>query len=1372
MKKRLLFILLSVVFMRFMPVSGQDRLLYLDNLSVKDGLSQISVLSIYEDSEGYMWFGTRNGVNKYDGYKFTVFQEFDGAISDNHITCITEAADSCLWIATRRGLNRYDRLQNTFTQYFHQPDDTLSLSDNIIYYLLNDSKGNLWIGTDAGINLYVKETGRFRRNAIPGIPDHSKIYALAEDGDGRLWIGTDSGLYVHDSETAELRFFNHRPGDDNSLTSNRISALFCDSGGWIWVGIYPFGICRYNPGQENFIRYSEKNGLNSSNIRCFTEDRDKRLLVGTFDGLNVYDPQNDRFDNLYGSSKNSEVKVSNFSIYSLHCDRAGTVWIGTYSGGVSRYNPVTQRFQLYDPGMQGQKIVGIVGPILEDPDGLWIGTEGGGLVFYDRFTKKYTDYFLPGATPRSNSRNIVKSLLKIDNQLLIGTTRQIVYRFDIARKKFEETISVPWGSIYYALVYDDEQKLWIGGTSIEALGYRKPDGQFVHPVPLAGGEVFSPVNVRSVLMYSPGVFYIATDGQGLYSLDERQGILRQWRNVPGDTASLCMNRIYSMIKDRNGFIWVSTPGGGIGKLNPETGTFRNYNRSHGLGSNTVHTLLEDRNGHLWMSTSAGISGFDPVNEVFTNYHRNNGVEISEFTPGSGVVTSGNEVVFGGNEGFIIFRPEELKGNTYIPPVVITGLSVNNEPVGSPGKYRSTPLKLNYKQSNFTIEYSALNYIFSSQNQYAYKLEGFDREWNYAGNRREAYYTNIQPGNYTFRVKGSNNDGVWNEQGTWIHIRIKSPPWDTWWAWTLYILTALTIIALIVRYARVKTRLENNIRIKQIEQENLEELHQTKIKLFTGFAHELRTPLTLIISPLEDILQHQYRLQPGLQNTLMLMRRNTERLLTTVNQLMDFRKKESGHLQIKAARGNLTKFVNEIVLAFSELARSRNIHLVFDGTILEKQLWYDRNLLEKVIFNLLSNAFKNTPDGGTVRVALHPVTCDMIRSAYPERFDCKDNTPYVLLEVEDNGTGIPETELEKIFEPFYQVYRKDTVSHLFGTGLGLNFSKGVIELHHGVIWADNKKNEKGAVFRIVLPAGKEHLSENELELDYKNSEDVSFYTVQDMRETVTDTADGAGSTNNKYTVLIAEDNYDVRNYVKSHISRYYRVLEAGNGKEAFDLTVEHLPDLVVSDIMMPEMDGVELCRLIKDDIRTGHIPVILLTARITVLQIQEGFEKGADDYITKPFNAGLLLTRIRNLIESREKLKKLFGHSYSSLFPELPTSSVDSRFMDSIYTFIMERLSESEINMNEFYREIGMSRSAFYRKLKSLSDLSPVDLIRNTRMQFASKYLKETDLTISEIAYKVGFTSPSYFTKTFKSYFNQSPSEMRSNEKDADNPGVH
>lgn len=1330
---------------------------YYKHLSVKDGLSQISVVSIYEDSEGFMWFGTRNGLNKYDGYNFTIYQALNGTISNDHIVSITEDKDNNLWIGTRKGLNRYDKLNNQFISYRRNSKDSLTISHDNINILFCDANNRLWIGTNTGLNLYKKETDNFMRNPIPELSTGIVIHNIIEDPEGNLLIGTDKGLYVYSSDLVELKRYTHVPNDRNSIPTDRVSALYYDSKGQLWIGLFQEGVCKYNLQQDNFTRYSEADGLNSNTIRCFEEDKEENLLVGTFDGLNMYDPSTDKFVNAYSNSlRNSHFPGTNFSIYDVHCDRAGTVWIGTYSGGISYYNPTCQRFHFHDPGMQGQKIYGIVGPIVEHSEGLWIGTEGGGLLFYNRSTHEYTYSQLPGASSQTFSRNIVKSLLLEDDQLYVGTAYGTVHRFDIKKRKFIETISPPWGNNYYALFLDSKQKLWMGSSGSRALGCMTHDKQFVYPA-LQNGQVFNPSNIRIVLEDSPGVFIIGSNGQGLYCYDENTNTLRQWKHIRNDTTSLSIDQIYSVIKTKAGDIWVGTIGGGIARFDRNTEKFQNYNKSHGLNSNTVYTLLEDNNGRLWMSTSSGISMFDPQTELFKNYDRNNGIEITEFTPGSGVVTADNEIYFGGNDGFISFRPDELKTNTYMPPVVITGISINNHPLNTPDIYKSEPLRLNHEQSNITIEFSALNYLFQNQNQYAYKLEGFDKEWNHIGNRRVAYYTNIQPGYYTFRVKGSNNDGIWNEVGAAFQIRILPPPWDTWWAWTLYLLTALIITALVIRYARIKTRLENNIRIKQMEQDNLEVLHQTKIKLFTSFAHELRTPLTLILSPLEDILQRS-GMESGLHDTLHLMYRNANRLLSTVNQLMDFRKKESGHLKIKAAEGNIVKFTNEIVIAFKELARTRDIRFSFQSELEEQQLWYDRDLLEKVIFNLLSNAFKNTLNGGEINVNLYPKTLDDLNTLYPGKRNKLSSNDFILLEVEDTGTGIPKTELEKIFEPFYQVYRKET-SHLFGTGLGLNLSKGVIELHHGVIWADNR-TEGGAVFRIAIPLGNAHLKENELEHSYRNSEDISFYVVPGTSDDSVVNVQKNESGEFKYTVLIVEDNLDVRYYIKSHIVKYYNVLEAGDGKEAFESAVIHLPDLIVSDVMMPGMDGIELCRLLKEDIRTGHIPIILLTARITVMQIQEGFETGADEYITKPFNAGLLLTRIKNLIASREKLKELFGKDYSLLFPELPTSSVDGRFMDSIYTYILEHLSESELNMDDFYKEIGMSRSGFYRKLKSLSDLSPVEIIRNTRMQFAAKYLKETDLPISEIAYKVGFSSPSYFTKTFKAFFNQSPTEMR------------
>jgi signal transduction histidine kinase/ligand-binding sensor domain-containing protein/DNA-binding response OmpR family regulator len=1347
----------------YYPVFAQDQTIQFEHLSVKDGLSQLSVLSIFQDSQGFMWFGTRNGLNRYDGYNFEIFRESDAGkyISNGHVECMAEDSQKRLWIGTRRGLNRYDGKTKKFIQYFHSDNDS-TISDNNVICLFKDYRGNFWVGTTLGLDRYLPETDNFERCSLTGLPSGTVIYSLTEDHDENLWIGTGNGLYVYNPRIGKMQVYRHYPDDLKSIAQERISALFCDSKGRMWIGCYQQGVCLYDSRNDNFIRLKKEEGLSSNTVRCIEEDKEGNIIAGTYDGLSRYDELNRKFVSTYSSTENDITSMSNFSVYAVLCDRAGTVWIGTYSGGVSYYSPYNQRFRFHNPGMHGRMLFGIIGPIVEHSTGIWMGTEGGGLLFYDRNTGSYRYYRLPATSERSFSQNIIKSLLLEDDILWVGTAHNTIYRFDIRHRLFGQPVSPEWGTIQYALFRDSRKNFWIGASGTNALGYIRPDGRSVHPLPLNNDEIFNPTNIRCIQEGDADMYFGSTN-TGLYRYNDLTKTVTLFSHHENDSCSLAYNGISSLCKTKNGSIWVSTLGGGISCLNPVAWKFENYSERSGLSSGMVYSLVEDHDGKLWLSTFAGISKFDPDTRQFSNYDKNNGIGIAEFTPGSGFVTSDNEVFFGGNNGFVSFYPRKIKENNYVPPVFITKISINNQELDNQNVMNEKSLQLNYKQSNISVEFSALNYIFPHQNLYAYKLEGFDKKWNYVKTRRVAYYTNIQPGKYTFLVKGSNNDGVWNDQCATFRIDISSPPWDTVWAWMLYISVFITGLFLIVRYTRIKNRLETNIRIEQLEKKNIEELHQTKINLFTNFSHELRTPLTLILSPLEDILQNN-GLNPALRDTLKLMHQNAGRLLYTVNQLMDFRRKETGHLKLRAAEGNIVKFTHEIFIAFCELARKRQIDFRFDCNEEELLIWYDRDLLEKVLFNLLSNAFKNTPDGGGITITLLPWTQGDLKQTFGNKIVSLPDGLYdfILIEVKDTGQGIPEDELEKIFDPFYQVYQKETSQlQTFGTGIGLNLSKGIIDLHHGLIWATNTFNA-GATFHIVLPFGRNHLENNELNPYFKNSEDPSHYMIIQENEIASPEFSPKQNDPCSHSILIVEDNVDVRYYIKSYLAKQYTIYEAGNGQEAFEIAVEQLPDLIVSDIMMPVMDGIHLCRMLKDDLRTGHIPVILLTARITVIQVQEGFENGADDYITKPFNPGLLATRIRNLIVSPARLKNLFGQETSFLFPGLPTSQVDSRFMDSVYDYINQHLTNPDLSMDNFCREIGMSRSNFYRKIKTLSNLNPNELIRNTRLQFAARYIRETDKSISEIAYDAGFSSPSYFTKTFREYFNISPTEMRKN----------
>ncbi|MDH6310976.1 signal transduction histidine kinase/ligand-binding sensor domain-containing protein/DNA-binding response OmpR family regulator [Dysgonomonas sp. PFB1-18] len=1339
---------------------------YFSNLSLGDGLSQITVVCIHQDKSGSMWFGTRNGLNRYDGYTFDTYftrTEDNASISDNHILCITEDKDGTLWIGTNNGLNKLDLSTNKFTRYFHEKDNDYSLMHSTILSIYFDKDNNLWVGTNDGLCLYNRETDSFKRISIGNLSLIDRINAIARQGD-ELYLGTlGEGLVVYNIKNETYKVYKNKPGDPNSIPHDYVRAVFIDHDENLWIGTRHGGVGLRKKGEDAFRVFNQNNGLTNNYVRSITEAPDGSILIGTYNGLNVIDTKTWSIEQYkkYGSGQGN---LSHYSIIYTYFDRANTLWVGTYAGGVCYYNRYGQKFQFYSPNNNQENILGIVGPMIDHNNKLYIATEGGGLLVMDKSAETFRRYKMYEGNVDEYGKNTIKSLCLDGNRILCGTNIGTIHSFDINAERFSLLYDLKNERSIYYIGRARNKNLIIGSVSNEGLLSISPDGVIKRTITVDGKEV-AIGDVRCAYELKDGVFLVGTRNDGLFYYDSQKQILKVYKNDPANNNpdKIPENYVSNIFEDSMGNIWIGTFGGGLAIFDPQNEKFTTYSKKNGLSDDNICAIVEDNNRHLWISTISGISDFDMEMKSFVNYTHSNGIKIDEFTPHAGIRLKNENIIFSGNNGFVLFNPQRMSVNPYIPPVILKNLFINNDLIlpegrdGILGEQLSNQEKivLEYNQSNIAIEYSALNYVFSDKNQYAYMLEGFDKEWNEVGNRRVAYYTNVPPGNYKFIVRGSNNDGTWNNDGASIMIEILPPFWKTWWAYCLYFILISGILFFIYRYFNEKKRLQNDIRMKQIETKTQREFHEARNKLFTNFSHELRTPLTLIMSPIEDLIDKETLTQKGKHN-LLLMRNNAKRLLRLVNNLMDFQKKESGTMVLKVSQGDFVQFTEEMVSSFEELACSRYIELKFDHSVDSVESWYDKSMMEKVFFNFLSNALKNVPNGGAISVSLRSESLDRLRNLYPERtimFN-KSEIDYLILDIKDSGVGIPKDQLEDIFIPFYQVAQNEHSAS--GTGLGLSLSKSIIEMHHGVIWAESPDGE-GALFRCILPVDKSCFSASEI-VDEDKYEGSLLNKIEIPEESVAD----KNSKKKNYSVLVVEDNTELRNYIVSHLAEIYNVMEASNGEDGITKAINTLPDLIISDLMMPKMDGMEMCSKIKNDIRTSHIPVIMLTARSMASDIKEGYETGADDYITKPFDSSLLMVRVSNIIQARAKLKDIYGKRFSLESLGVEAVSVDEQFMQKLYTILENNISNPEFDLDSFCQEIGMSRTNLYRKIKSVTGLSPNEYLRNFRLTMGAKMLKEAKLPVSEVYVAVGFNSHAYFSNCFKTHFGVSPTEYVNN----------
>lgn len=1350
-------------------LSSYSKEFYFSYLSSEHGLSQITVTSIFQDSKGMMWFGTRNGLNRYDGYSFDIYQHESNnksSLSDSHILCITQDSSENLWIGTNYGLNKLDPSTNKIERFFNKNKDEHSISNSIIHSLFTDKRGEVWIGTIQGLNKYNEETNAFERINHQFLADDA-INTIIGLGDV-LYIGTsNNGVILYDTKTKEIRRIK------NSERFKNIKTLYLDRKNILWIGTQNDGVISYINKEGDYRIYTLKDGLNSDNIRCIYESHEGHILIGTYNGLNVLDPETQEIihydtQNLYNGS------LSHSSIYSLFVDKAGTIWIGTYGGGINYYNQFGHKFQFYDLIQEQKRAFGIKGPAVEHKDKIYIATEGSGLVEMSKKANQGYQFELYKISEEGFPLNILKTVFVDGDKILCGTNLGTIYSFDTKTKQFALFYDFGSKNAIYQIGRNLAGELYVVGVNTIGFTLFTKDGKIKNTFHIENNDTFSFQNIRCVAEIEKEVYLLGSRSNGLYYFNRRNGELKNFRRFQNDTSKAVIpeNYISSILKDSEGHIWIGTFGGGVALFDLDKGTFKTYDTTCGLLNNSVCAIVEENKHTLWISTISGISKLSIKSKEITNYDQSSGISINEFTPHAGLKLSNGKILFSGNNGLITFDPKRMYVNPNKPPIILKNIYINNNKVipGSNDNILEKQLMyqkeitLNHKQTNIAIEYSGLNFILPERNQYAYKLEGFDKEWTQAGNRQIAYYTNIPPGTYKFTVMASNNDDVWNQEGTSIQLKILPPFWKTGWAYGLYTLITITLLYIIFRYYNERKLLENKIKIEQTKVEVQKEFHEARNRLFTNFSHELRTPLTLIMSPLRNMIENNDGLPIKIKEYHKLMYNNTLRLLRLVNNLMDFQKKESGTLTLNLQQYDFIIFANEMVELFNELAYSRKITLKFEHSINTLHCVFDLDLMEKVFFNFLSNAFKNVPDKGNVIVSLNVADLTEIKKQQPTNTDSftKDSVSYLILKFKDSGQGIPENQLEDIFLPFYQVAQnKHSAS---GTGLGLSLSKSIIELHQGKVWAENQVNG-GAIFTCILPieTEKPENSSKTNPLEHKNS--FLHKTIELPRKSTTLPV---YSPDKKHLVLIVEDNPDVQEYIATCLSEYNIIL-ASNGEEGVKKAIEKQPDLIISDLMMPKMDGMEMVSILKNNIRTSHIPVIMLTARSTSSDMQEGYNIGADDYITKPFDSSVLIVRVKNIIQNREKLKVIYGKDFSLDTLGIEVSPLEKQFMQKLYKVMELNLSNPQFNLDFLSQEIGMSKATLYRKLKSITDLTPNEFIRNYRLEVGAKMLRETELPISEIYVAIGFNSIAYFSTCFKNRYNMTPTEYIADVKKGNPP---
>ena len=1332
-------------------------------LRTEEGLSQNEVTSIIQDNEGFMWFGTRSGLNRYDGYKFLVFDQVpgdSGSLVNTSIERIYKDRKGIIWIGTKsNGISRYNPVTGKFLNMpFNGPSSQNILPDKRVISFCEDSNGEMWIGTwNGGLLKYNPETGQGKTYMLS-----ANINVIIKSSDGILWVGTNDGLFEYDAVSDSFKRHESPTG------SNQIPSIVEDRNHqFLWIlqnnksSLLKLDLRNRSSQVFSLNAAEEKEYGQFNGTTKIMQDNKGLLWIGTWgNGLFQFNPDNSKFSKiplypnpLYKNNKEFD------TILDIFQDRNDNFWIGSNGVGVCL---LTEKLKFNTLGLsKDQTLNECVMSVLEDKKGtLWVGTRGNGL-FY---SKNKVDFI---EVPMTDLKN--------------------VDRFKNIR-----------------VIYEDwEGNIWIG-TSYNTGVIRYINGlpKLIACSNFFNDQRFEPIIKATSFTETEKSLFIGTQQRGLFLLEKSGrsfGAIRNFKEKYGASGQLQSERVSYLLKDSKKRIWVATYDGlsifdpikeaftdinthfslsqkfdpkiifclhessdksiwigtpiGLYNLeeNQENKTVLRYmTKENGLSGSQIMAITEDTLQNLWISTNTGISKYNLKTKKIHNFNTIDGLRSTTFSETTFCKGQNNMLYFGGTFGLNSFNPDEIVESDYKNSVVLTNLSLYNQRVEigkANGNHailekslnNTSEITFNNQQKNFQIEFSALDYKASGKNQYAYKLDNFDKDWNYIGTQHFINFNNLQPGEYTLNIKSSSNNYIWNEQPRKLKIIIRPPVWQSWYAIVFYVILVVGIVSVIRWNAVKQVRMAKNLEIEKIKHEQDQRISEMKFQFFTNISHEFRTPLTLIFAPLKELIQkaEAYKLQGEVMEKIQVVFKNTNQLMKLINQLLDFRKAETENLKLVARYLNIEDFIREACYPFFELAKIKDIKFQIDSTLKNKDIWFDRDKMEMIVNNLVSNAFKFNKTAGFVRITI------------------EETMNEVVVKVTDSGKGIPSTAIDHIFERFYQV---DNGENIGSTGIGLALVKYLVELHRGSIEVESELG-KGSEFSLRLKKGKDHLlPEQLLAVEAENIAIIReesalnrFLPSRNKRKIDAETC-----------ILIIEDNPDVNQYLVSLLESHYCVETAFNGKEGFDKAVGLIPDLIISDVMMPEMDGFELCKKVKDNTLTATVPVILLTAKSADQYKLMGIQTGADDYISKPFDPDYLIEKVQKLLLSQAKLKKQYSKSIRLDPSGVEIEASDELFLKKCISVIEKNFQNDDFSAETLAVSLNLSSSSLYRKLKSLTDLSSAEFIRSIRIKRSAQLLQDKNKTVSEVAYEVGFNDLKNFRQIFQKHYHCSPTEFRKN----------